>query len=103
MNRYTYLGKNGDMCCILTTLASPEILLENIDDITKEDFYFSEGGWNGCGSIVSVCQSLKAKQTGNIIKLRNPLVYYGEDFDMGHTYRWSFKVFELEYVETKRK
>lgn len=87
------------MCCILTTLASPEMLLENIDDITKEDFYFSEGGWNGRGSINSVLQSLSAKHTGNIIKLVHPLVYYGEDFDMWHTYSWSFTVYELEYVE----
>ena len=100
MKKYTMLGVNGNKCCTLSCLFSFDNLMQ--DEIEADDFNHDCFGWCGCGEIESTLNHIEMKQTGRVVVLDTPIVFYGQDYDWGHSYDWSFTVNEIHELSNKK-
>lgn len=89
----------SNYCCILECLIPFSELIP--DKIEASDFRHTATNWGGCDKIQRTIEIEKLKPTGNKIVLQSPIVFYGEDDDMGHTYQWKFEVNEIHEVKTE--
>ena len=97
MKKYTYLGVNGNDCCILTSLLPFDMLDEG--SIEESDFASVRAtDWGGSDSISRTVELENLTLTGKKIILKEPIIFRGCDYDMGHTYGWKFKVTEIHEV-----
>ena len=97
MKKHIMLGvKNNRLCCVLECLIPFSGLIPG--EIEASDFKHSSTNWSGCDAIQRTIEIMKLKLTGNTISLPSPITFYGEDYDMGHKYPWSFDVNEIYEV-----
>ena len=95
MKHYSYLGVNGNKCCILNTLVSFSTLKEAVNVLEARDFLHSSTNWNGCDDIERTIELKKIILTGEKLILKTPIIFHGIDYDMGHSYNWHFTVKEI--------
>lgn len=99
MKKNVYLGTNGDMACILRSIADFDTLSEHAEEIESSDFIHGSTNWNGRDTIERTCELEGFNLTGRKISLSNPIRFYGTDYDMGHEYGWEFRVDTIYEVE----
>lgn len=95
MIKYKMLGVNGNgtKCCILNCLLPYSKL--DFEHLEVSDFKHDSTNWCGCDDISRTIQLEQFELTGNSVKLKEPLVFRGVDYDMGHEYPWTFTVREI--------
>ena len=95
MKKHIMLGvnKKGNRCCQLSCLVPFDGLV--VSELEASDFKHDCTNWNGCDEIQRTLEILRMKQTGKKITLDKPIVFYGSDYDWGHTYDWKFEVYEI--------
>lgn len=92
MQRYKFLGMTADRktACVLTCLLPFSEL--NAESIDVHDFHHRATNWNGRDSVERTLSLQALRLTGREIKLKTPLVFYGQDSDMGHVHSWTYPV-----------
>ena len=91
MKKNYFLGiDSNNRCCVLTSLASFDMLMENKNDIDPSDFNYSATNWCGCDDIDRTCKLRNLHPTGRVLKLSKGIINKGTDYDCGHEYSWAF-------------
>lgn len=98
MKKIKYLGVNGQYCCILLCHLPFEVLNEHATELESSDFIHDSTDWCGCDLIARTLEEENLILSGRSIKLNKPLIFEGEDCDMGHEYPWYFAVKEIKEV-----
>lgn len=101
IKEYTYLGRtrNGACCILKSTLPKNEIIV-NALELKPIHFVHSSTNWGGCDDFNRVCELKHLKITGEELDLsKNPLVFQGVDYDMGHEYSWQISVERITFCE----
>lgn len=101
MKNYKYIGLSNNRleACILTSNLSFEDLKKK--SLKNSDFNHDCTNWEGRDDLCRTLELSNLRLTNNMLELTEPLVFKGEDPDMGHVYKWSFKVKYI--IEAKRK
>ena len=93
MKKNTFIGMDEfGRCCVLKSLADFDQLCANANDIVSDDFVHSSTNWSGCDEVQRTLRIKGLELNKRILKLPKPIIFCGRDYDMGHTYPWSFKV-----------
>lgn len=100
MKKNYFLGVNSNnRCCVLTSLASFDMLMENKNDIDSSDFNYSATNWCGCDDIDRTCKLRNLHPTGRVLKLSKGITHEGVDHDYGHEYPWAFTFDQIMEVK----
>lgn len=76
-------------------------LLSNQNVIHLLNFKHNSSNWGGRDDLERTLKLEKLKLTGQKIFLGKPIILKGEDYDMGHFYKWEFEVNTL--LQCKKK
>lgn len=100
MKKHIMLGcnKKSGRCCILKCLLPFEQLVPN--ELESSDFEHDATNWCGNDDINRTLSIEHLKLTGRFIPLSNSIRFRGCDYDMGHTYPWTFDVTDIYEVES---
>mgnify|MGYP004601589839 CR=1 FL=1 len=84
----TYLGINTETgrCCI-------------VQSNNPVDVRYSAESWGGSAPVDYTIEKRKFRLVGEQELLDNPVTITGEDFDMGHTYKWAFTFNAMQQVK----
>lgn len=102
MNKNVFIGldESGKYCCILKTLASMEMIKNNLDDLEDDDFVHDSTNWLGRDETERTLEIKNLEIAGKPLFLPHALVFSGRDEDY-HGYEWEFVVTTI--CATKRK
>lgn len=103
MNKNVFLGldKSGKYCCLLKTLASMEMIKNNLAELDESDFVHDSTNWNGCDETERTLEIKNLEIVGKPLFLPHALIFSGYDYDHGHEYQWEFAVTKI--CATNRK
>ena len=100
MHKYHYMGVNTTMrtaCILKCLLPLPMLDAENLD---VDDFMHESTGCSGRDTIPRTLSHNNLKETGNKIKLDEPLIFTGVDYESNKPNNyWSFEVDEIRELE----
>lgn len=100
MEKIVALGLNEEKkCTCIYSEASFEELCSNFDAYSKR---YASTNWNGSDYFDRTLEleSLRPAKNVNLVKLPNPIIVEGTDYDCGHEYNWSFTFDSLVKVES---
>lgn len=102
MDKNLFIGfdESGKYCCLLKTLASMEMIKNNLADLEEDDFVHDSTNWRGCDKTERTLKIMDLEIAGKPLFLPHALVFSGFDYD-DPEYAWEFVVTKI--CATKKK
>ena len=96
MRKNVFIGiTDDDKACILSSLATFDLLVKNANDVEASDFVHSSTNWSGRDSLERTISIKRLSLTGRELLLPSPIVFTGSDYDSGHNYDWRCNVVKI--------